>query len=96
MIVSNSVILPVSNCIAAHPSLLLCGCAVLAVLVLVEFGEYLLAHGEEVVDVEHVLGVVLLDKVPEHVELVAQALSRVPDDAVVPESSWKSQSDKNS
>ena len=33
------------------------------------------------------LGVVLLDKVAEHVELVAQALRRVADDAVVPASS---------
>ena len=66
-------------------SLLLCSVGP----VLVELREDLLAHGEELVDVEHVLGVVLLDKVAEHVELVAEALRRVPDDAVVPSSSGR-------
>ena len=55
--------------------------------VLVELREDLLAHGEELIDVEHVLGVVLLDEVAEHVKLVAEALRRVPDDAVIPSSS---------
>ena len=52
--------------------------------VLAELGEDLLAHGEELVDVEHVLRVVLLHEVAEHVELVREALRRVPDDPVVP------------
>ena len=52
--------------------------------VLAELCEDLLAHGEELVDVEHVLRVVLLHEVAEHVELVREALRRVPDDPVVP------------
>ena len=53
----------------------------------IELGENLPTHGEGLVDIEHILGVVLPDDVAEHVELVAQAeqeaasdVSRVVDD----------------
>ena len=50
---------------------------------LIEALQNLLPQGKEVVDLQDVFGILLLDKVPEHLELVRETLGRVPDDPVV-------------